>query len=158
MTPVSHDCDLLLSKILCDLLYSPDLILYPTQTTHFQRSSSSLFPIMLLTFDPISVQSHKPLAKPRHAPVISPGTHSRECFALSESGCDSPLWPCGVLRICSVTSAPAPHTLPCEEMPQALHSHGLRTEPSDQCLSQQCPAVYFHGGINVYFDMPLVLF
>lgn len=33
-----------------------------------------------------------------------------------------------------------------------------QTEPSDRCLFLPGLTVYFHEGINVYFDMPLALF
>lgn len=45
-----------------------------------------------------------------------------------------------------------------KERLQALRSLGPQTEPADHCLFLLGPNVYFHEGINVYFDMPLVLF
>lgn len=75
--------------------------------------------------------------------------------------------PCGIRKICSATSAWAPRGRGCVRYVVVTAGDGGEaagsavsrpTDQADRCLFLPGPTVYFHEGINVYSDMPLVLF
>lgn len=72
--------------------------------------------------------------------------------------------PCGILRRISSSSWTSACPVCCRNSRswrRGCRRRGLtapQTEPSDRCLFLPGPTVYFHEGINVYFDMPLALF